>query len=97
MSHLDPQTEDSKDILAAKAIVRGEAAACESEMVRLMKVCLDDRSNLIQMAGDAMDTMINASVTFERYSHNQDELKELQSLREMYREIAKKLRTEGFE
>ena len=71
MSHLDNQPEDNKNILAAKAIVRGEAQACDKELVRLLAACLDDRSNWIAKAAEAADTLTDVVVKFQAYTEDQ--------------------------
>jgi len=74
MSHLDPQKEDNKDVLAAKAIVQGNAEDCDKELVRLLVACLDDRSNWIAKAAEAADSLTDVVVKFQAYTDDQQDI-----------------------
>lgn len=59
MSHLDPQPEDDKDLISAKALVTGQLSATPQETLRLLEHVLDDRSNWVAKAAELRDSMID--------------------------------------
>jgi len=85
MSHLDPQPEDSDDVLSAKRYVAGYLDVDGLEYRRLMIAVIDDRSNWVAKAAEMADTMIDVAATM--YTRNEDESKLMSLLVGQAREI----------